>query len=169
MVQVSKGPCSSSVKRKCGISNFQGKALAPHSSILAWRIPWMEEPGGLQSMGSLGVGQDWETSLSLFTFMHWRWNWQPTPVFLPGESQGWRSLVGWHLWGLTESDTTEATEKKKKAPTDLNWYGYLYSLKLLISNTHHSIILIHNIYSLIWHLWNCKKWKHFEGSNSTMR
>ena len=42
-------------------------------------------------------------------FMHWRRKWQPTPVFLPGESQGWRSLVGCHLWGRTESDTTEAT------------------------------------------------------------
>ena len=65
------------------------KATAPHSSTLAWRIPWTEEPGGLQSMGSLGVGHDWATSLSLFTFMHWRRKWQPTPVFLPGESQGW--------------------------------------------------------------------------------
>ena len=49
----------------------------------------MEEPGGLQSMGSLRVGHDWATSLSLFTFMHWRRKWQPTPVFLPGESQRW--------------------------------------------------------------------------------
>ena len=46
-------------------------------------------------------------SLSLFPFMHWRRKWQPTPVFLPGESQGWGSLVGRHLWGRTESDTTE--------------------------------------------------------------
>ena len=44
-----------------------------------------------------------------FTFMHWRRKWQPTPVFLPGESQGQGSLVGCRLWGLTESDTTEAT------------------------------------------------------------
>jgi len=64
------------------------KAMAPHSSTLAWKIPWTEEPGGLQSMGSLRVGHDWATSLSLFTFMHWRRKWQPTPVFLPGESQG---------------------------------------------------------------------------------
>ena len=62
--------------------------MAPHSSTLAWEIPWMEEPGGLQSMGSRRVGHDWATSLSLFTFMHWRRKWQPTPVFLPGESQG---------------------------------------------------------------------------------
>ena len=64
------------------------EAMAPHSSTLAWKIPWTEEPGRLQSMGSLGVGHDWVTSLSLFTFTHWRRKWQPTPVFLPGESQG---------------------------------------------------------------------------------
>ena len=85
------------------------KAMATYSSTLAWKIPWMEEPGGLQSMGSLRVGHDWATSLSLFTFMHWRRKWEPTPVFLPGESQGKRSLVGCCLWGPAESDTTEAT------------------------------------------------------------
>ena len=83
--------------------------MAPHSSTLAWKIPWTEEPGGLQSMGSRRVGHDWVTSLSLFTCMRWRRKWQPTPVFLPGESQGWGSLVGCRLWGRTESDTTEAT------------------------------------------------------------
>ena len=46
----------------------------------------------------LRVGHGWATSLSLFTFMHWRRKWQPTPVLLPGESQGWGSLVGFHLW-----------------------------------------------------------------------
>ena len=85
------------------------KAMATHSSSLAWKIPWTEEPGGLQSMAWLGVRHDWATSLSLFTFMHWRRKWQPTPVFLPGESQGQRSLVGCHLWGYTESDMTEVT------------------------------------------------------------
>ena len=85
------------------------KAIAPHSSTLAWKIPRAEEPDRLQFMGSLRVWHDWATSLSLFTFMHWRRKWQPTPVFLPGESQGWGSLVGCHLWGRIESDTTEAT------------------------------------------------------------
>ena len=75
------------------------KAMAPHSSTLAWKIPWTEEPGRLQSMGSLGVGHNWATFLSLSTFMPWRRKWQPTPVFLPGESQGQGSLVGCHLWG----------------------------------------------------------------------
>ena len=85
------------------------KAMAPHSSTLAWKILWTEEPGRLQTMGSRRVRHDWTTSLSFFPFMHWRRKWQPTPVFLPGESQGQGSLVGRHLWGLTELDTTEAT------------------------------------------------------------
>ena len=81
--------------------------MAPHSSTLAWKIPWMEEPGRLQSMGSLRVGHDLATSLSLSTFMHWRRKWQPTSVFLPGESQGRGSLVGCSPWGREESDMTE--------------------------------------------------------------
>ena len=85
------------------------KAMAPHSSTLAWKVPWMQEPGGLQSMVSLRVGHNWATSLSLFSFMHWRRKWQPTPVFSPGESQGRQSLVDCCQWGRTESDTTEAT------------------------------------------------------------
>ena len=85
------------------------KAMAPHSRTLAWKIPWTEEPGRLQSMGSRRVVHDCTTSLPLFTFMHWRRKWQPTPVFLPGESRGQGSLVGCRLWGRTELDTTGAT------------------------------------------------------------
>ena len=80
------------------------KAMAPHSSTLAWKIPWTEEPGRLQSMGSRRVGHDWATSLSRFTFMHWRRKWQPTPVFLPGES---RDEGAWWaaIYGVTQSRT----------------------------------------------------------------
>ena len=85
------------------------KAMASQPSTLVWKIPWTEEPDGPQSMGSLRVRQDSTTSLLLFTFMHWRRKWQPTPVFLPGESQGLGSLVGYCLWGSTELDTTEVT------------------------------------------------------------
>ena len=66
--------------------------MATHSSTLAWKILWMEEPGGLQ------------TRLSIFTFMHWRRKWQPTPVFLPGESQGRGSLVA-AVYGVHRSQT----------------------------------------------------------------
>ena len=91
-------------------SQSSKKAMAPHSSTLAWKIPWTEEPRRLQSTGSWRVRHDWAISLSLFTFMHWRRKWQPTPVFLPGESQGQRNLVGCRRWGHTQSDTTQVTQ-----------------------------------------------------------
>ena len=104
-------PCRSRVSGRLNFRARGGgteeKASTPLRT-LAWKIPWTEEPGRLQSIGSLRVGHDWATSLSLFTFMHWRRKWQPTAVFLPGESQGRRSLVGCRLWGRTELDTTAA-------------------------------------------------------------
>ena len=115
----------------------------------------MEEPGRLQFMGSLRVGHDWVTSLSLFTFMHWR-KWQPTPVFLPGESQGWGSLVGCCLWScrviydwsdLAAAAVAAAVDQTTKSPLSLNlplaqldpwpsciwsssWTLYMYSLSV---------------------------------------
>ena len=112
--------------------------MAPHSSTLAWKIPWMEEPGGLQSMGLLRVGHDWATSLSLFTFMHWRRKWQPIPVFLPGESKGWGSLVGCSLWGHTESDTTEAIQQQQWHHWNLS-FKHLKSPLLFFSADYHPI------------------------------
>ena len=100
-------PLNTEKEKDCSRQMLWEKAMAPHSSTLAWKIPWMEEPGRLQSMGSLRVGHNWVTSLSLLTFMHWRRKWQPTPLFLPGESQGWGSLVGCSPWGCEESDTIE--------------------------------------------------------------
>ena len=144
------------------------KALAPHSSTPAWKIPWAEEPGGLQSTGSPRVGHDWRlhfhfslscigegnsnplqcsclenprgrgawwasvhgvaksrtrltTSLSLFTFMHWRRKWQPTPVFLPGESQGWEPRgvpsMGSHRVGHDWSDLAAAVAAARRQKT----------------------------------------------------
>ena len=78
--------------------------IATHSSALAWKIPWTWEPGGLKSMGSLGVGHNWATSLSLFPFMHWRRKWQSTPMFLPGESQGWGAWWA-AVYGVAQSRT----------------------------------------------------------------
>ena len=74
----------------------------------------LENPmdGGAWKAAVHGVAEGWtrlSDFTSLFTFMHWRRKWQPTPVFLPGESQGRGRLVGCRLWGGTESDTTEAT------------------------------------------------------------
>ena len=96
------------------------KAMATHSSTLAQKISWTEEPGRLQSMGSLRVGHDCVSSLSLFIFMPWRRKWQPTPVFLPGESQGWGSL-GFSVCGVTELDTTEVTQQQQQH-THITWF-----------------------------------------------
>ena len=116
------------------------KAMATHSSTLAWKIPWTEEPGRLQSMGSQRVRHDWATSLSLFTFLHWRRKWQPTPVFLPGESQGWRSLVGCRLWGHTESDTTEVTQQQRLPNIYIN--AAMYFNSIFVFNPQESITLL---------------------------
>ena len=119
--------------------------MAPHSSTLAWKVPWAEEPGRLQSMGSHRVWHDWETSLSLFTFMHWRRKWQPTPVLLPGESQGRGNLVGCHLWGHTELDTTEVTYQQQQPQQ--NYFNHpIYSLSpyFTVWNCHFGLTLAPN-------------------------
>ena len=81
----------------------EGNGTPPQYSCL-------ENPmdGGAWWAAVHGVSRS-RTRLSDFTFTHWRRKWQPTPVFLPGESQGWGSLVGCRLWGRTESDTTKVT------------------------------------------------------------
>ena len=82
--------------------SWREKATAPHSGTLAWKIPWMAEPGRLQSMGSLRVGHSWVTSLSLFTFMHWRRKWWPSVL-------AWRIRDGgaWlsSIYGVAQSWT----------------------------------------------------------------
>ena len=78
--------------------------MAPHSSTLAWKIPWTEEPGRLQTMGLLGIGHDRATSRSLFTFMLWRRKWQPTPGLClenPRDGGAWWAAV----YGVTQSQT----------------------------------------------------------------
>ena len=98
---------------------------------LAWKIPWTEEPGRLQSMGSLRVGHNWATSLSLFTFMHWRRKWQPTPVFLPGESQGQRGLVGC-VYGVAQSRTRLKWLSSSSIYNHILIFTYIHSSYLLI-------------------------------------
>ena len=115
------------------------KGKATHSIILAWRIPWTEEPGGLQSRGSQRVRHDgdWATCTAFKISLRggtsdkefashcrrckrhgfsswvgkilWRRKWRPTPVFLPGESKGQSSLAGYSPCSQKESDTTDHT------------------------------------------------------------
>ena len=101
--------------------------MAPHSSALAWKIPWTEEPGGLQSMGSLRVGHDWATSLSIFTFhfhalekevaaqssvLAWR---------IPGTGEPWAAV-----YGVAQSQTrlkrlSSSSSKKKIHINVVSW------------------------------------------------
>ena len=106
--------------------------MAPHSSTLAWKIPWTEEPGRLRSMGSLSVRHDWATSLSLFIFMHWRGKWQPTPVFLPGESQGWGAWWA-AVYGVTQSQTRL---KRLSSSSSSNMYVSLLFCPLTLQELH---------------------------------
>ena len=69
------------------------KEMATHASVLAWKIPWVEEPGRLQSMGSRRVGHDWATSLSLFTF-HFH--------ALEKEMATHSSVIAWRIPGTGE-------------------------------------------------------------------
>ena len=78
-------------RNKEGLRERGEKATATHSCTLAWKIPWTEE-AAVHEVASSRAG------LSDFTFTHWRRKWQPTPVFLPGESQGqgawWAAVYG---------------------------------------------------------------------------
>ena len=106
--------------------------MATHSSILAWKIPWTEEPGYSLQATVHGVAMSW-TRLSDFTFTFfltektiqsqetrvqspWRRKWHPlSPIFLLGESHGWRSLASYNPWGHKESDMTEHLSTGQRA------------------------------------------------------
>ena len=115
--------------------------MAPHSSTLAWKIPWTEEPGGLQSMGSLGVRHDWATSLSLFTFTHWRRKWQPTPVFL-------LLSMGSHRVGHDWSDLAAAAAAVYICQCYSPYY-FDYSIRITVYNHHSSCWSSHTVLILI--------------------
>ena len=125
------------------------KAMATHSSTLAWRVPWTEEPGGLQSMGSWKVDHKWAISLSLFTFMHWRRKWQPTPVFLPGESRGQGEpgglpSMGSHRVGHNWNDLAAAAAAAGCI--------YIFSIRqsYLLSQAEHRLISFQNVLLCFW-------------------
>ena len=105
--------------------------MATHSRILAWKIPWTEEPGGLKSMGSLRVGHDWAILLSLFTFMHWRRKWQPTAVWrIPGMAEPGRlPSMGSHRVRHNWSDLAAAA-----AAAGIQKYKLFLCIHLISSN-----------------------------------
>ena len=100
--------------------------MTTHSSTLAWKIPWSEEPGVLQYMESLRVGHNWVKFI--FTFMHWRKKWQPTLVFLPRESRDggdwWLPSMGLYRVGHEWSNSTAAA-----AAAALHWTWWMEHVK----------------------------------------
>ena len=135
------------------------KEMATHSSILIWKIPWMEEPGRLSSMGSQRVGYDWATSLSLFTLMHWRRKWQCTPVFLPSESQGRRAWCA-AVYGVAQSRTR--LKRLSSSSSKYSWgrssfYSPVTKTKLQVLGStpalgtkfHSRFVLLHTAYQNI--------------------
>ena len=118
--------------------------MAPHSSSLAWKIPWTEEPGGLQSMGLLRVRHDWATSLLLFTFMHWRRKWQPTPEFLPGESQG-REAWWAAVYGVAQSRTQLKQLSRNCSSVQVS---FLYHWRMAVGMADWSVLRVW--YKAVW-------------------
>ena len=133
------GDCSHEIKR-CLHLGRKVYDQPSHSSAIAWKIPWMEEPGRLLSMGSRRVRHDWETSRSLFTFMHWRRKWQPTPVFLPRESQripgtgepGGLPSMGLHRVGHDWSDLAAAAADSILKSRDITLPTKVHLVKAMV-------------------------------------
>ena len=117
------------------------KGTTTHSSSLAWKIPWMEEPGHEVAKSRTRL----RDSTFTFHFHSLRRKWQPTPVFLPGESQGQGSLVGCCLWGCTESDTTEATQQHRYHNIKLRSLGTF----LLRSGTRQRCFLLSLVFKIV--------------------
>ena len=110
--------------------------MAPHSSTLAWKIPWTEEPGRVQSTGSLRVERDWATSLSLFTFRQWRRKWQPTPVLLTGESQG---RGAW--WAVAYGIAQSRTRLKRLSSSSSNLQSRVFGIWFLFHILHQGFFM----------------------------
>ena len=95
---------------------------ATHSSTLAWKLPWTEEPGGLQSMGSLRVGHNWATSLSLSCIGEGNGNpLQCSCLENPRDRGAWWAAV----YGVAQSDTTEVTAAAAALPFYKWFFGCL--------------------------------------------
>ena len=141
----------------CSQKNFQNfwwlhstrvpleKAMAPYSRNLAWKIPWMEEPGRLKSMGSLRVRHDWATSLSLFTFVHWRRKCNHSSVLawrIPGTGEpGGLPSMGSHRVGHDWSELAAAAAEYS------NWE--------ICMATNTEVSSLHSICQIL----NCLEWE----------
>ena len=107
-------------KSQTWLSDWTELTMVPHSSTLAWKIPWTEEPGGLQTMGSLRVGHDWVTSLSLSVSYIGKGNGNPFQCSClenPRDGGAWWAAVYWvtqsrtRLMWLSSSSSKEYRQK----------------------------------------------------------
>ena len=140
--------------------------MAPHSSTLSWKIPWMEKPGRLQSTGSLRVRHDWATSLSLFTFMHWRRKWQPTLCSClenPRDGGAWWAAI----YGVAQSRTllkqlsnSSSNPKNHSKQKHLKYDNQLQVNPYCWSKSYHTF-LIHQFFCTprsLFHIFFLFKW-----------
>ena len=120
---------------------YSEKAMAPHSRTLAWKIPWTEEPGRLQSMGSLKVGHDWAASLSLFTATHssvlaWR---------IPGMGEpGGLPSMGSHRVGHDWNDLAAAALSATRVVSSAYLNIWKFAVHLLLANCLELFLSDHN-------------------------
>ena len=139
--------------------------MAPHSSTLAWKIPWMEEPGRLQSMGSLGVGHDWVTSLHFSLSCTGEGNGNPLQCSClenPRDKGAWRAAV----CGVAQS-RTQLKRLSSSSSTDNEWMNICFFISIIFlsiswassletSATHcihtlHCFHLLHPLWTLSHH------------------
>ena len=134
---------------------WQRRQWHPTPVLLPGKIPWTQEPGRLQSMGSVRVRHDWATSLSLFTFMHWRRKWQPTPEFLPGESQG-RGPWWAAIYVVARSRTQLKRPSSSSSSSSLTWIFIFHSLE---AHTHTPLLICAELALEIFKTFQiCKQW-----------
>ena len=112
------------------------KAMAPHSNTLAWKILWRKEPDRLQSMGSLRVGYDWTTSLSVFTFTHWRRKWNPLQYSClenPRDRGAWWAAI----YGATQSRTWLKWLSSSSSSSTFLWRRQWHPTPVLLPGKSH--------------------------------
>ena len=112
------------------------KAKAPYSSTLAWKIPWTEKPGRLQSMGLRRVGHNRETSLSLFTFMHWRRKYNPLGYSCLENPRDWGAWWA-AVYGVAQSRTQL---KRLSLAQNLSYHGKIICFQKLLHKTIYSLM-----------------------------
>ena len=118
------------------LSMLLEKEMAPHSSALAWKISWTEELLGYSPWGREALDMTERLHFHFSLSCIGEGNGNPLQYSCPGESQGWRSLVGCHLWGRTELDTTDVTQQQQQYAVGFNYEFCLLSVFPELKSKH---------------------------------